>query len=130
MKNSKGFTLIEVLTVVAIIGIIAAIAWPSYQDSLVKGNRGAAKAFLVEVVQRQQQFLLDNRAYAANLGELSLTAPPEVSRFYTVNITATAGPPPAFSVRATPLAGQRQVKDGWLEVSNTNARTSQHPNKW
>src|SRR5687767_3994195 len=71
VNNTRGFTLLELLIVVTIIGILAAIALPSYQNSLVKGSRGAAKAFLLEVSQKEQQYLLDARSYfaAANDGE-------------------------------------------------------------
>lgn len=130
MKKNKGFTLMELLIVVAIIGILASIAWPSYQNSIIKGNRASAKSFLMEVVQREQQYLLDNRSYATSIAELQLTAPPEFTRFYTVAITVNAGPPPSFTVRATPIAGSRQAADGWLQLSNTNVKSSQFPSKW
>lgn len=55
MKNSKGFTLIEILIVMAIIGIIGAIAYSSYTDSVMKSNRSEAKTELVDVAQRLQR---------------------------------------------------------------------------
>ncbi|HUS25719.1 MAG TPA: type IV pilin protein [Candidatus Binatia bacterium] len=134
MKKSRlqGYTLIELMIVVAVIGILASVAYPSYQNSLTKGRRTSAKTFLLDVAQREQQFLLDNRAYATTLTQLNLTVPSEVSNFYTVPDPAVdnAAAPPNFTVTATPRAGTKQVADGWLAVSNTGAKTSQYAGKW
>lgn len=142
MKKSKGFTLIELMITVAIIGILAAIAYPSYQNSIIKGNRANAKAYLMEVAQRQQQYLLDNRAYAATPAALGVPEPAEFSRFYTLGSQShcgeappcfllVAGPPIGFTARAIPKAGTRQVADGWLELTNTGAKNSEKAaNTW
>lgn len=132
VKNARGFTLIELMIAVAIVGVLVAIAYPSYTNSLIKGNRAAAKAFLLEVVQKEQQFLLDNRAYGtkAELEAAGATAPKEVTNFYTWSVTPSAGPPPSFVTRVTPVAGKRQAPDGWLEVDQTGKGTSEKPDKW
>jgi type IV pilus assembly protein PilE len=132
VRKTRGFTLIELMITVAIIGILVAIAYPSYTNSLIKGNRANAKSFLLDVAQKQQQFLLDNRAYAtkAELEAAGITVPKEVTNFYTWSVTLVAGPPPGFQVRTTPIAGKRQAEDGWLEVDNTGAKTSENPGKW
>ena len=134
MKQVRGFTLIELMIAIAIIGILAAIAYPSYQNSVIKGNRANAKAFLMDVAQREQQYLLDNRSYATGasaLDDLKLTPiPGEVSRFYTVAVAAVAGPPAGFTVTATPKAGTKQAPDGWIRLDHTGAKTSQHSDKW
>ena len=131
MKKNRGFSLLELLIVITIIGILAGIAYPSYMNSLVKGSRGAAKAYLMEVAQKQQQFLLDNRAYGTDAEIKALLAEPkEFTNFYTLAIVAPAGNPPTFTATATPKAGTRQAGDGWLQIDNTGNRTSQFPNKW
>lgn len=135
MKNTRGFTLIELMIAVAVIGILVAIAYPSYTNYLIKGNRGAAKAFLLEVAQKQQQVLLDSRAYfeadtAAEFQAMGIVIPREVDSFYTVSTALVAGPPPGFTATATPKAGTRQADDGWLTIDNTGARTSETPDKW
>lgn len=132
MKKTRGFTLIELMIAVAVIGILVAIAYPSYTNSLVKGNRANAKSFLLEVAQKQQQFLLDNRAYAtkAELEAAGVITPKEFTNFYTWSVTLIPGPPPGFEVLASPIAGKRQADDGWLQVDNTGAKTSEKPDKW
>jgi len=123
----KGFTLMELMITVAIVGILASIAYPSYRNSVVKGNRGAAQAYLLDLSQRQQQFLLDNRRYAASEAELSMSAPQKVAQFYTVNIAPVALPP-SFTITATPLAGTMQVSDGALSINSQGAKTP--ADKW
>ena len=125
-KHGVGFTLIELMIVVAIIGILAAVAYPSYQDHVRKGNRAAAQAFMMEVAQRQQNHLLNNRSYATSLSDLGLTLPADVSPFYAVrgtNLGAVAGPPASFSLQLDPISGSVQVADGSLCVTNAGART-------
>lgn len=124
----KGFNLIELMIVVAIIGILAAIAYPSYTNSMVKGSRGAAQAFMMEVAQRQQQYFLDNRGYTASLNDLGMSAPDDVSSYYTVSVALVSGPPPGFTITATPKTGTRQVKDGALTLNHTGNRTP--ADKW
>lgn len=132
MKNTRGFTLIELMIGIAIIGVLIAIAYPSYTNSLIKGNRAAARAFLLEVAQKQQQFLLDNRAYGttAELVAAGVQAPPEVSNYYTWTTTPSAGPPPSFTARVTPTAGTRQSSDGWQEIDQTGSKNSEKHGTW
>lgn len=123
----KGFSLIELMIAVVIVGILAAVALPSYQNYVVKGNRAAAQAFMMDVENRQKQYLLDARSYAADLATLGMTAPADVSNFYTLSI-ATSSAPPAFTITATPIAGTRQESDGVLTLDNSGAKTP--ADKW
>jgi type IV pilus assembly protein PilE len=125
-KRASGFTLIELLITVAVIGILAAIAFPSYQSYVIRNNRAAAQSALMDLAQRQQQYLLDNRAYAPDVTTLNVTLPTKVTQFYGVAIATTAGPPPTFTVTATPTG--TQAPDGTLTIDQAGNKTPS--NKW
>lgn len=127
MKHAQGFTLIELMIVVVIVGILAAVAVPSYQNHVIKSNRAAAQAFMVDVENRQKQYLLDARSYAPDVATLSMAAPADVSKNYTLSIAVTAAPP-AFTITATPIAGTRQASDGALTLDSSGAKTP--ADKW
>lgn len=68
--TAKGFTLIELMIVIAIIGIIAAIGYPSYTNYLQRAGRAEASALLLEVMERQEQHYRNNLTYTVNLTDL------------------------------------------------------------
>ena len=120
--------MIELMIAVAIIGVLVAVAYPSYTNSLIKGNRGAAKTFLMEVAQKEQAFLLDNRSYfdattTAEWDAVGIKLPPELTNFYTVSVDVdNTTTPPSFLATATPKAGTRQAKDGSLTIDQTGKK--------
>ncbi len=134
MNRNHGFTLIEAMIVMAIVGILAAIAIPSYQSHLRKGYRATAQAFMMEIVNRQNQYLLDARNYAvgsAALTTLNVSTPADVSKYYAVTITPAApATPPAFTIVATPVTGAGQDADGVLTLDNSGAKTRNSQPGW
>lgn len=66
----KGFTLIEVMIVVAIIGILAAVAYPSYTEFVTKNNRAEALRELIHIANLQEQYYVDNRTYVRDMKSL------------------------------------------------------------
>ena len=133
----KGFTLIEVMVVVVIIGILVAVAFPSYQDHLRKGRRADAQTFMTEVANRESQFLLDARNYAVNIADLSaanaltITTPATVSRYYVVSVgPAAVTIPPSYTITATPVAGSPQVSDGVLTLNQEGSKTRNGQPGW
>ena len=118
----------------AIIAILAAIAFPSYQDHLRKGRRAAAQTFVLEAASRQQQYLLDARSYAVGtdaITALSLSVPADVTRFYTVTIDPAAPTiPPTYVIRAVPIAGSAQEPDGELTLDQAGHKTRGGQPQW
>ena len=119
MKTQKGFSLIELLVVVAIIAILAAVAIPSYQHYVVKANRTAAQSFMMDLANREKQYMLDARAYA-DFTALGVSAPAEVSKHYNVAIVPVVTPP-SFVITATPYTNQ-QTSDGPLTLGSDGAK--------
>ena len=128
MKAQNGFTLLELMIVVAIVGILAAVALPSYTSYLVKGNRAVVQAFMMDIASREKQYLLDARSYAIDLTTLQMTVPAEVSNHYSAccNITVVASPP-SFIITAIPTSSQ-QVGDGTLTLASDGTKTP--ASKW
>ncbi len=128
-KEQLGFTLIEMMIVVAMIAIISTIAFSSYQSSTVRANRAAAANYVLEVANMQERFLLDNRNYATSMTALGATPPAEVSNHYTVttgdnNGTSTV---PSYFVKADPKAAQNtnDTDCGWLQLDNIGNKTTE-----
>ena len=129
MKQARGFTLIEIMIVVVIIAILAAIAIPSYQSQLRKGRRADAQTFMSDIAQKQAQYLLDARQYAIDpnaIKTLGLVAPTSVSDYYTVTVVAGATTP-SYAITAAPIAGKAQVKDGALTLDSTGLKQRNDP---
>lgn len=123
-RVKQGFSLVELMIAVAIVGILAAVAYPSYTRYVINSNRSAAQSHLMDIAQLEQQYLLDNRAYTATLSDLNgLSTPTAVSKYYTITITVDAGPPPTFLATATPKAGTAQATDVTLTINNAGTKT-------
>jgi len=124
----RGFTLIELMVAMAIVAILATIAYPLYLHQLVEARRSAAEAALMDIAQREQQYMLDQRQYAAGASasalstSLSVTVPTNVTQFYTVSVTTAAGPPPTFLATAAPIAGSAQSGDVTLTIDQTGSK--------
>ena len=123
-----GFSLLELMIVVAIIAILAAIGYPSYQDHLRKGRSAAAQAFVLETASREQQYLLDARSYAVGadaIAALSLSVPAEVSAFLHGHGRPVDPPkiPPTYLISAVPIAGSGQEADGELTLNDAGRKT-------
>lgn len=118
MIKSQGFTLIEIMIVVAIVAIIASIAYPSYQDSVRKSRRSDATAALAEAAAMQERIYSETNSYVDNSGlnRLVVNSDGQSSRegFYTlaVDVSACTGPRyTCFSITATASGAQANDSD-------------------
>ena len=134
-RDRGGFTLIELMIVVAVIGILAAIAVPNYHSYVVRANRAAAKQFILQIASKQEQYKLDARAYATGItgtgaGNLNMVAPTEAGK-YDFALAACAAPCSTYTITATPKAAYpKQVADGWLALDNLGSKTSEIAGTW
>ena len=128
MKMQQGFSLIELMIAVAIAGILATIAYPSYTRYVTKSNRSAAESFIMTVSNKQEQYMLDARQYATGataISTLNLTPPPEVQSNYTITVVANnAATPPSYSITAQPVGVQlaRDTACASLTIDQTGAK--------
>jgi type IV pilus assembly protein PilE len=103
MKQSRGFTIVEVLVVIAIIGILAAVGVPAYQDYVMRGKLTEAFTGLADYRVRMEQFYQDQRRYdGGGLGGCGVAAPP--SKYFTFFCDPGAAPAQTYTANAKGIA--------------------------
>lgn len=139
MFKEKGFTLIELVIAVAIVAVLAAIAYPSYQDSVRKSRRADARAVLLEAAQFMERFYTENNRYNPDRGgtdvalPTSLTTSPKegATKYYNISLRPGCNPPPfvsgeitanTFTLYACPISPQNSDKCGTLTLTNTGLK--------
>ena len=110
MKFSKGFTLIELMIVVAIVAILAAVAVPNYQNYVLRSQRTVAINALLDLGSRQARFYTTNNGYANNMAALGYAADPTILPrpglgLYSLGVTTATAT--TFSLTATRMGNQR-----------------------
>ena len=126
-KMNKGFTLIELMIVVAILGVLVAVALPAYQQSVRGGARAEAQSLLLQVAANQERFYSDNNSYSANADPLSNPAVATLTTeagFYQVAVAACGAGTIAncFVATATPQGAQAADSCTTLTVTNTGLK--------
>lgn len=128
IKHRQGITLVELVVTMAIVGVLSAIALPMYQQYILRGNRAAAQAQMMDIANREQQYFMANRGYAdkAALVADGFSLPSEVSSKYTYDVVVGSGSVPTFTIRFTPTGAQ--ASDVELTLNNDGTKTPS--DKW
>lgn len=126
-RYSRGMTLIELMIVVAIVGILAAVAYPSYQDYVRRANRADAQADVLELAQWMERRFTTTNRYAAADGDFTATLPfnqTPRSGAARYNLTAVVGGTgQTFTLTATPAGGQVGDACGIMTINQLGVTT-------
>lgn len=129
MRSQQGFTLIEMMITVAIIGILAAIAIPMYSDYVTRGKIPEATSALASMRIRLEQYYQDNRDYGSDDASCGVPNPPSDNFSYSCNWGAI-GTNQGYTIVATGIES-RGMKDFEYTIDQAGNRgTTRLPTKW
>ena len=121
-RSAQGFTLIELMIVVAVVGILFTFALPAYQNSVVKSKRAEAKAALLDVANRQERLILDRSTYTENMQDLGFQTDPIITDDgnYSVDTDPCSGGLIRSCYIITATARSGQLKDSLCQTLTLN----------
>lgn len=129
-KSNGGFTLIELMIVVAVVAILAAVAYPSYTESVRKSRRADAQSVLLEAAQFLERFHTENNRYDQNtatppvafaLPGYLLQSPKEgATKFYNLTVPTITLTQQGYTLTATPITPGAQAGDRCANMTFTN----------
>ena len=118
--RNRGFSLLEILIVLAILSIVASLAYPNYQQKIQRTHTAAAKQYLLELSSLQNEFIFQHHRYASSLEMLGTQPEAQVSDYYAVAIIDldNKARPPAYRLQAKPIEGSIQFNTAVLTLDH------------
>lgn len=120
-EKVKGFTLIELMAVVVIMGTLLLLNYANNQPLFDQGREAEAKAFLLEVSSRQASFWQQHSAYAQSLSELNVVIPESIKPYYRLELKRSTSSQPGYVAKATPITGDSLNKTLWINHLGTRS---------
>lgn len=114
---SAGFTLVELMVVVAIVGILAAIAIPSYQQYVLKSRRAEAQSYLHQLALKQEQYWARHQKYAETKTELAETGVVNDTEYYVFDVVAGSNPASSYTLKADAQGSQLRDESQCLSLT-------------
>ncbi len=133
--GQRGFTLIELMVIVAIVAILTSVAVPAYRNHVIKSNRAAAEAVMLQIANQEEQVLLNARQYLGGAAFsttvtsvlVNVPVPDKVRTNYTISV---ASPTPgslitaSFTITAAPIGAQQNDSCGTLTLDQTGQKNA------
>ena len=135
MTISRGFTLIELMIVIVIIGILFAVALPSYQSSVLRGHRADAQGILMDISAREERFMAQNNTYTTDINTaagLNIGTTTSNNGYYNLSVAACGGGiATCYLLTATATGGQANDTDcATITLSSTGVTSGTTANCW